>query len=194
MILSASLALLNHLLSLASSDPTNPTAWLAPPSRTRLLSLHILPYLSSLEHHLSSTFFPPLLTAPPSDTSGQPGTTLSSAAAAAATVLDVLGDVFPAVAGPSGALPDGLAPGGGLEEVGGLLKGEVPEGATGLEVRWPKCEGLRLAVMERPRVKAWREGERRAKEWFVYASGDELREAAEKHAEEDVKVIKDAGL
>jgi len=193
MIMSASLALLDKLLAHASGDPDSPAEWLAPPSRTQLLSASVLPYLASLEHHLSSTFFPPLLTPPPPDHSGQPGTTLSGAAAAAAVVLDLVGALFPSLAGPSGALPEGLQPGGGMKEVGGLLEGEVPKGARGLEARWPKCEGLRLAVMERPRVKAWREGGRREEEWFVYASEQDIRHAADRFREEDEREVMEVG-
>lgn len=194
MILSSSLALLNKILDLASGNSDQPTDWLAPPTRNDLLSSWVVPYLNSLEHHLSSTFFPPLLTPPPSSTSGQPGTTLSGAAATAAVILDLLADLFPSIAGRSDALPSGLTPGGGLKQVDGLLKGEVPAEAKGLEVRWPKCEGLRLAVMERPRVRAWREGGRRQAEWFAYASGEEIGKAAETYREEDEEVLKKAGL
>lgn len=191
MILSASSNLYSYIIQLANSSQPEPSSWIEGPARAELLSRHVLPWLASLEWHLSSDFFPPLLTAPPAEESGQPGTTLSGAAASAAVTLELLGDLFPSLLGGGPGPEDTIAPGGNLEEVDSLLKGEAGEGTQGLEKRWPKSEGLRVAVMARPRVKAWREGGERHAEWMVCEGGrmDVLRKAAKRSEKDDEKTL-----
>ncbi|SCV73707.1 BQ2448_6137 [Microbotryum intermedium] len=147
MIRCASAFLLTRLFSLI-----NP-GWLEPSSRIHLLRSLIHPYLSSLSHHLSSSFFPPLLTRPL--TNGQPGTSLSPAAATAYTTLCLIQDLFPRTLG--------------LGSEGGMR-------------RWfPRCEELRASVEERPRIKAWIRSGKRQEEWTLRKGGElkAIREMAE---------------
>ncbi|KDE06834.1 hypothetical protein MVLG_02870 [Microbotryum lychnidis-dioicae p1A1 Lamole] len=138
MIRCASSFLLTRLFSLVS--PT----WLEPASRTHLLRSLIHPFLSSLSHHLSSSFFPPLLTRPL--TNGQPGTSLSPAAATAYTTLCLIQELF----------PHSLGPGQG----GGMMK------------YFPRCEQLRTSVEQRPRIKDWIESGKREVEWTTRRGGE----------------------
>lgn len=138
MVREASAFLLNRLFANASS-PT----WLSPPHRHALLKDIITPYLSSLSHHLSSSFFPPLLTSPLS--LGQPGTSLTAAAASASTAISLIEELFPRTLG-AGA-------GGGMER------------------KFPRCEALRVLVEARPRIKAWIEGGGREVRWTLWEWG-----------------------
>lgn len=131
MIREASSHLMNKLFALVS--PT----WLQPPHRFTLLDRIIIPYLNSLEFHLSSSFYPPLLITPLE--SGRPGTSLSPASAAATTCLAFIGDLFPNTLGP------------GIE--------------GGMSQRFPKSAFLRREVETRPNISKWIEGGGRDKDW-----------------------------
>lgn len=134
MIQEASLAVLDKCFSMAKTSPT----WLQPPHRSTLLTSIIQPYLTSLEYHLTSSFYPPLLTHPFED--GRPGTSLSPASAAATTALSVISDLFENTLGAGN--------GGGMEK------------------RFPRCENLRRAVESRPNIKKWIEEGGRDNDWM----------------------------
>lgn len=161
MVREASAFLLNRLFASASSAD-----WLGPTSRQHMLSTLILPYLTSLSHHLSSAFFPPLLTPPL--TLGQPGSSLSAAAASAATVISFIEELFPNTLGAG--------------EDGGMQK------------RFPLCENLRNDVESRPRVKAWIEGGGREIRWTLWEHGSTewIKSQAEKYDVEE-SALGDAG-
>lgn len=154
MVREAATFLLSRLFSLASSPD-----WLAPPSRQHMLDSHIIPYLTSLNYHLSSTFFPPLLTPPL--VLGQPGTSLSAAAASACTVISFIEELFPHTLGSG---PDG-----------------------GMHKRFPRCEALRVEVESRPRIKEWIEAGKRATTWTLWPAGstEAIKEAADKYDKEE---------
>ncbi|ORY83496.1 hypothetical protein BCR35DRAFT_303345 [Leucosporidium creatinivorum] len=160
MVREASAFLLNRLFASASSSD-----WLAPPSRQHMLSTLILPYLTSLSHHLSSAFFPPLLTPPL--TLGQPGSSLSAAAASACTVISFIEELFP---NTLGAGEDGK-----------------------MKRRFPLCEALRVEVESRPRIKAWIEGGGRGVRWTLWEHGSTewIKQEAEKYDVEDRAVFGD---
>lgn len=137
MLRSASTNLLNYILHLCTTSPE----WLAPPNRAPLEAL-CTTYLTSLSHHLSSSFFPPLLSNPLPR--GQPGSNLTAAAVMVATAVTLVEDVFP----------------------GTLGRGE------GMQERWPAVEQLRRGVEGRERVIKWREGRDPAETGWEWAEGE----------------------
>lgn len=111
------------------------------------------PFLSSLHHHLSSSFFPPLLSFPLEN--GRPGTSLTGAAATATVALSLISELFPRTLGAG------------------------PEG--GMAQLFPRCAALRVSVEARPRIAEWIKAGGRVHTWMRNEWGSQaaIRAAAE---------------
>lgn len=140
MIRSASATVIDRLLPFAPLPAASTDSVTA--EALTLQSDIIEPYLSALEFHLASSFFPPLVIAPMTD--GRPGTTLSPAAATTAVAIALIEDILAIEASSKSIREDGMSP----------------------DLRdFPLCRQLKLDVEQRPRIKAWIGSGERSNYW-----------------------------